>query len=129
MRRSSRRLGPAIGKVWDFIRTQPGLWTHGHNIFVYHSIRPGRVLLCEFGVEVTQTFETAGEGYAAETPGGEAVVAVHHGSYDRLYEAYVAIDEWMAANRRVPAGLTWEIYEDPTPDPADTETAVVCLLR
>jgi hypothetical protein len=20
--------GPAVGKVWDFIRSQPGLWTH-----------------------------------------------------------------------------------------------------
>ena len=25
--------GPALGKVWDFIRPQSGLWTHGHNIF------------------------------------------------------------------------------------------------
>jgi hypothetical protein len=22
---------PAVGKVWDFIRKQPGLWTDGHN--------------------------------------------------------------------------------------------------
>ena len=22
--------GPAVGKVWDFIRSQPGLWTDGH---------------------------------------------------------------------------------------------------
>src|SRR2546427_9168293 len=28
--------GPAVGKVWEFIRSQPGLWTGGHNIFVYH---------------------------------------------------------------------------------------------
>jgi hypothetical protein len=35
-------LGPAVGKVWDFIRGQPGLWTEGHNIFLYHHTeRPG----------------------------------------------------------------------------------------
>ena len=28
--------GPAVGKVWPFIRSQPGLWTNGHNIFLYH---------------------------------------------------------------------------------------------
>jgi hypothetical protein len=27
------------------------------------------------------------------------------------------------------AGHSWEIYGDPTPDPADTETTVVYLLK
>src|SRR5579864_3490266 len=76
--------GPAVGKVWDFIRSQPGLWTDGHNIFLYHhSNRPGAPILCDFGVEVTRAFETAGEVYATGTPGGEAAVAVHRGAYDR----------------------------------------------
>jgi len=26
--------GPAVGLVWDFLRSHPGLWTDGHNIFV-----------------------------------------------------------------------------------------------
>jgi hypothetical protein len=62
--------GPAIGKVWPFIRSQPGLWTDGHNIFPYHHpTQPGAPILCEFGAEVTRTFETAGEVYATETLG------------------------------------------------------------
>ena len=122
--------GPAVSQVWDFIRSQPGLWTGGHNIFVYHhSDEPGALLLCDFGVEVTRTFEAAGEVYATETPGGEAAVAVHRGPYDRMDEAYSAIGEWMAAHRRESAGHTWEIYGDPTPDPADAETTVVRLLK
>jgi len=80
--------GPAVGKVWDFIRSQPGLWTDGHNIFLYrHSKQPGAPILCDFGVEVTRTFETAGEVYATETPEGEAAVAVHRGPYNRMHEA------------------------------------------
>ena len=122
--------GPALDKVWDFIRSQPGLWTDGHNVFLYHHPnQAGAPIQCDFGVEVTRTFETAGEVYASETPEGEAAVAVHRGPYDRMSEAYKAIDEWMATNRRELAGYSWEIYGDPTPDPVDTETTIVHLLK
>ena len=64
--------GPAVGKVWDFVRSQPGLRTDGHNIFLYqHPTQPGAPILCDFGVEVTRTFETAGEVYPTETPGAK----------------------------------------------------------
>jgi GyrI-like small molecule binding domain len=90
---------------------------------------PARPLVCDFGVEVTRTFEPAGEVYATETPGGEAVVAVYRGPYEHMNEAYEAIDKWMAANQRASAGHSWEIYGDPTPDPATTETTVLHLLK
>ena len=121
---------PALGKVWEYIRSQPGLWTDGHNVFLYHHpIQPGAPILCDFGVEVTRKFETSGEVYATETPLGEAAVAIHRGPYDRLNQAHEAIRKWMAANRREAAGHSWEIYGDPTPSPADTETTVVYLLK
>ncbi|MEO8372718.1 MAG: GyrI-like domain-containing protein [Candidatus Solibacter sp.] len=121
---------PALDKVWEFLRSQPGLRTDGHNVFLYHHTgRPGAPLVCDFGVEVTRTFETAGEVYAIETPGGEAAVAVHRGAYHRMREAHDAIKTWMAANRRESAGTSWEVYGDPTPDPAETETTVVYLLK
>src|SRR6202042_1450993 len=120
---------PALDQVWKFLRTQPGLRTDGHNVFLYHQPRPGMPLRCDFGVEVTRGFERAGEVYATETPAGEAAVAVHRGPYDRMNEAYQAIDRWMAANQRESAGHSWEVYGDPTPDPAHTETTIVHLLR
>jgi len=122
--------GPALDKVWEFIRSQPGLRTDGHNIFLYHHPKqPGAPILCDFGVEVVRAFETAGDVYATETPAGEAAVAVHRGPYNRVHDAHRAITEWFAANRRESAGQSWEIYGDPTPDPADTETTVVYLLK
>jgi effector-binding domain-containing protein len=121
--------GPALGKVWPFLRSQPGLWTDGHNIFLYHHPTEGGTIVCDFGVEVTRTFETAGEVYATETPGGEAAIAVHRGPYDRMNEAHDAIRKWMSASGRESAGHSWEIYGDPTPNPADTETTVVYLLK
>ena len=121
---------PALDKVWDFLRRTPGLWAGGHNVFLYHHpSAAGAPLLCDFGVEVTRAFEPVDDVYATETPTGEAAVAVHRGPYGRMPDAYQAIDEWMAANARESAGLSWEIYGDPTPDPAATETTVVHLLK
>jgi effector-binding domain-containing protein len=121
--------GPALGKVWEFVRSQPGLRTDGHNVFLYHHPQqPGGLIHCDFGVQVTRGFERAGEVYATETPSGEAAVAVHRGPYDHMKEAYDAIEGWIAANARESAGHSWEIYGDPTPDPADTETTIVHLL-
>jgi len=58
-----------------------------------------------------------------------AAVAVPRGPYNRMNEAHDAIRKWMAENRRESAGHSWEIYGDPAPDPADTETTVVYLLK
>ena len=122
--------GPALGKVWEFIRSRPGLRTDGHNIFLYHHpTQPGAPILCDFGVDVARTFETAGEVYATETQGGDAAIAVHRGPHNHMNESHDAIRKWMAANRRESAGHSWEIYGDPTPDLADTETTVVYLLK
>ena len=121
---------PALDKVWAFLRTQPGLRTDGHNVFLYH--HPSRRDLpmdVDFGVEVTRTFEPAGEVYATETPSGEVAMAVHIGPYDRMKETHDAIHAWRAANNRTFAGKSWEIYGDWSDDPSKLETTIVYLLE
>jgi hypothetical protein len=119
---------PALDLVWDFLGAHPGLWTGGHNVFVYRAGASG-LLECDFGVEVTGAFEPAGAVRPIHTPEGEVALVIHRGPYNRLADAYEAIDGWMRDNRRESGGCTWEIYGDPMPDPAETETTVVRLLR
>jgi effector-binding domain-containing protein len=120
---------PALDQVWQFLRSQPGLRTDGHNIFLYHHpSERGAPVLCDFGVEVVRTFETTGNVCPTETPAGEAVVAVYRGPFGGMNEAHNAIAKWMVANRES-AGHSWEVYGDPTQNPAETETTVVYLVK
>lgn len=119
---------PALDQVWAFLRTQPGLRTDGHNIFVYHHPKDGAPTKADFGVEVTREFEASGEVRPVLTPGGEVAVAKHVGPYGGLAEAHRAIHEWVRENGRSLAGTSWEIYGDWNEDPAKLETLVLYLL-
>jgi len=92
--------GPALGRIWDFIRSHPGLRTDSQNIFLYHHPAQHCVpILCDFGVEVTRTFETAGEVYATEPPGGQVALpstAARTAAWTRRTKR---IEKWMRANR------------------------------
>jgi len=120
---------PALDQVWDLLRSHPGLRTDGHNIFLYHHpAARGLPMNIDFGVEVIRSFEPHGEVFPTQTPAGEVATALHLGPYERLRETHDAIHAWAAANHRTFAGYSWEIYGDPTPDPAETETRIVYLL-
>jgi effector-binding domain-containing protein len=121
---------PALDEVWAFLRAHPGLRTDGHNVFVYHHPPRRDVPMdVEFGVEVTHTFEPAGDVVPTETPAGEVAVAVHVGGYDRLHLTHDAIHAWHAREGRAFAGTSWEIYGDWSDDPSKLETTVCYLLQ
>jgi DNA gyrase inhibitor GyrI len=121
---------PALDKVWEFLRTQPGLRTDGHNVFLYRPPERRELPMeVDFGVEVTRAFAAVGEVYATETPAGEAAVAVHVGRYERMKETHDAIHAWSAASGREFAGMSWEIYGDWSDDPAKQETTILYLLK
>jgi effector-binding domain-containing protein len=120
---------PALDQVWAFLRQNPGLRSDGHNIFLYHHPAQGEsTMFVDFGVEVTRPFLQSGEVVSTETPAGRVASALHIGPYERLAETHQAIHGWAAANDATFAGKSWEIYGDPTDDPAKLETRVEYLL-
>jgi AraC family transcriptional regulator len=65
-------------------------------------------------------------------PGGPAAFTTHVGPYDKLPDAYAAMQEWIEKERLTPAGAPWESYvTDPgeTPNPADWKTELFWPLR
>ena len=99
--RARKASEPALGKVWGFIRSQPGLWSDGHNIFLYHHpTQPGAPILCDFGVEGHAHICSCGRGVRDRNVSGEAAAALScwHGDYDRApFE--VAVERAKARNR------------------------------
>jgi effector-binding domain-containing protein len=120
---------PALDQVWKFLRKNPGLRQHGHNIFLYHhpSNRQSPMDV-DFGVEVIQKFESCGEVFMAETPAGDVVTAIHVGPYARMKETHDAIHAFASANQLKFSGKSWEIYGDPGPDENKNETRIEYLL-
>jgi AraC family transcriptional regulator len=60
-------------------------------------------------------------------PGGLVAFTTHEGPYDKLHDAYAAIETWIASEGLTPAGAPWESYvTDPGdyPDPKDWRTEV-----
>ena len=120
---------PALDKVWQFLRQNPGLHTGGHNIFLYHHPQDRQSLMdVAFGVEVTQPFATTGEVALVETPAGRVATALHIGPYDQMKRTHDAIHIWATANRVTFAGKSWEIYGDWTDDVTKLETRIEYLL-
>jgi len=120
---------PALDQVWAFLRSQPGLRTDGHNIFVYHHpAHGGDPMKADFGVEVIREFARSGEVRPVRTPSGEAAVVRHLGHYDGLAQAHAAIHAWARESGRALAGTSWEIYGDWNDDPTKLETRVMYLL-
>lgn len=121
---------PALDEVWAFLRAHPDLREGGHNVFLYH--HPARredPMDVDFGVQVVREFAPSGEVRPVRTPPGRAAVATHRGPYDQLGRAHDAVHAWATANGVEFAGVSWEIYGDPTDDPAKTESTVMYLLR
>jgi effector-binding domain-containing protein len=119
---------PALDQVWAFLKDNPDL-PREHNLFLYHHpARRDDPMDIDFGVQVGRRFEPQGNVRCVETPAGMVAKTIHRGRYDQLKGAHDAIHGWCAANNRRIGNASWEIYGDPSPDPAKQETTICYLL-
>ena len=120
------RWGPMLDQVWRFLRggAPEGLYQQGHNVMLYRDDVPH----VEVGVQVSGSFEAAGQVVASTLPGGLVATATHTGPVARIGDTHQAVCEWSRANGYQLAGPRWEIYGDPDPSTGDFEVAVCWLL-
>jgi effector-binding domain-containing protein len=119
---------PALDQVWAFLHANPGV-VRGHNLFLYHHPpRRDDPMSVDFGVQVAQRFEPAGNVRCVETPAGEVARTLHVGPYDQIGAAHEAVHAWCAAHGREIGAASWETYGDHNDDPALLETTITYLL-
>jgi AraC family transcriptional regulator len=129
-------IGAELPKV--FAHTQRrGIAVAGFPITRYPETSQGMVTL-ETGMQVSQhsgvwsSDQGEGEVLAETLPAGLVAVTVHSGLYDKLQDAYGALEEWISANGHRPNGAPWEAYlNDPGdhPNPADWKTEVCWPIK
>jgi len=121
--------GPALDLVWSFIRGQDGLWSGGHNVFVYRqSVRRDDLMTVDFGVEVVRSFIGDGVVMPVEIPAGRVVSTRHVGPIEDLGNAHAALQAWLVAHGETATGVSWETYGDWGPDPVSWEVTLTYLL-
>ena len=119
-------IGEALPHI--FVHAQKnGIALAGLPFTRYPEISHGMVTI-EPGMRVTSPGGAGqGEVISDTLPGGPAATTIHAGPYEKLSEAYAAIEEWMEREGLVAAGAPWESYlNDPSdfPDPKDWKTEV-----
>lgn len=120
----------ACGVVWSVVK-QLGLKGAGRHVAVYRRHADG-LLDVEIGVELAAPFGGHGEVLDSTTPAGDVATVTHLGPYGGLGAAHQALRDWCAANRRPPAGVSWELYghwlSEWNADPSKIRTDVFYLL-
>ena len=116
--------GPALDKVWAFLRNNPGLRSDGHNVFYYnHAGANADGMDVHFGVEVTRRFGPSAQVGCVETPSSRAALTVHRGAYSGLGAAHEALR--FSENGEGMGAWSMEIYGDWDVDESKVETTIL----
>jgi AraC family transcriptional regulator len=121
-------IAEVLPQIFHFAQ-QSGLAIAGQPFTRYLESGPGLLTIAP-GMPVAALAATATNenGIIADTlPDGPAAVTTHYGPYEKLPDAYAAIEEWMDKEGLGAAGTPWEVYvTDPAdyPDPKDWRTDI-----
>ncbi|HEV8145547.1 MAG TPA: helix-turn-helix domain-containing protein [Bryobacteraceae bacterium] len=119
-------IGEVLPRVFQYAQ-QNGIAFAGPPLVRYIQVGPGMMTI-EPGMPVAGSAGSGAGDIVAETiPGGTVATTIHTGPYEKLPEAYAAIEQWMHAEGLKGTGVPWESYlTDPGdyPDPKDWKTEV-----
>ena len=82
----------------------------------------------EVGVQVTGSFDPAGDVVPSALPGGLVATATHTGPIAAIGDTHQAVREQSAASGYRLAGPRWEIYGDPEPSSGHFDVQVFWSL-
>jgi effector-binding domain-containing protein len=118
--------GPMLDQVWRFLRggAPEGLYGHGHNIMLYRDDVPN----VDVGVQVTGSFDPAGDVVPSTLPGGLVAIATHTGPVAEIGDTHRAVGQWSQANGHRLTGTRWEVYGDPDPSSGHFDVDVFWAL-
>jgi hypothetical protein len=126
MARIGEAMGPLFERLYGWLGAQ-GVSPVGAPWARYLMVGSDELEL-EIGAPVAEA-PAVGDGLIAGVlPACEVATTLHMGPYDRLPEAYAAVNAWLEAEGWQIAGAMWEIYEngpDSEPDPGRWRTTVV----
>jgi effector-binding domain-containing protein len=118
-------IGGAFAVIAEEVNRQGALLC-GPPFARYTSMGEDGVFDIEAGFPVAPAIADGSAVVGSELPGGHAVTTMHVGPYDRLAEAYDAIQDWLRAHGATATGAPWEVYlSEPEGDPADWRTEVL----
>jgi effector-binding domain-containing protein len=117
-------LSIALPKVFGYISEKKG--KPSGQPFARFLRKIGNIDDIEVGLPVAHAL--AGEGEIGEGKISSAKVAVtsHFGTYETVWHAHQAVQDWLAKKEKIQAGAAWEVYvSDPTLTPPEkVETRV-----
>ena len=99
----------------------------GDTLTLWHPPKDGWFEMAP-GILVGRPFDPVSDVVPAELPAGRAGHFLLLGPYDGLPGAWQLLFAWCAEQKLGLAGTNWEIYREPTVDPATFETALYALL-
>lgn len=123
-------MGAAYQKIMAYLN-QVGAQPTGPAYCMYINWRTEKWRI-ELGIPVARPLPGAGEVAPSTLPSGEALTAVHIGPYDKLGDAWGALDAWANEHHIERGNHMWEVYlTDPeqVPDPAHWQTKLVVMIK
>jgi AraC-like DNA-binding protein/effector-binding domain-containing protein len=132
-------IGEVVGGLFQMAQ-QEGIALTGHPFTRYLEVGPG-LMTIEPGMRIASDDTAPAAATTEDADGaprrdllqsGKVAYTVHSGAYDKLGDAYAALEKWIGAQGFAPAGPPWESYlTDPTehPDPKDWKTEVCWPIK